>query len=47
MKVPFNYLSYQFKYNQKYFDGWKKLIKSSEFTLGPYVKKFEKTISDC
>ena len=45
MKVPFNYLPYQFKYNQKYFDGWKKLIKSSEFTLGPYVKKFEKNFA--
>ena len=45
MKVPFNYLPYQFKYNQKYFDGWKKLIKSCEFTLGPYVEKFEKSFS--
>ena len=41
MKVPFNYLPYQFKNNKIYFRGWKKLIKSCEFTLGPYVEKFE------
>jgi dTDP-3-amino-2,3,6-trideoxy-4-keto-D-glucose/dTDP-3-amino-3,4,6-trideoxy-alpha-D-glucose/dTDP-2,6-dideoxy-D-kanosamine transaminase len=42
MKVPFNYLNYQFKDKKKYFNEWTKLINSSEFTLGPYVKKFEK-----
>ena len=42
MKVPFNYLDYQFKDKKKYFNEWTKLINSSEFTLGPYVKKFEK-----
>ena len=41
MKVPFNYLPYQFKNTSEYFGEWKKLIKSTEFTLGPYVKKFE------
>ncbi len=41
MKVPFNYLPYQFKNSKVYFSGWKKLIKSCEFTLGPYVEKFE------
>ena len=45
MRVPFNYLPFQFKDTSKYFSAWKKLIKSSEFTLGPYVKKFEKDIS--
>ena len=38
----FNYLPFQFKDTSKYFNAWKKLIKSSEFTLGPYVKKFRK-----
>ena len=42
MKVPFNYLNYQFKDKKKYFTEWTKLINSSEFTLGPYVEKFEK-----
>ena len=45
MKIPFNYLSYQFKNNKVYFKEWKKLIKSCEFTLGPYVKKFERNFS--
>ena len=42
MKVPFNYLNYQFRDKKKYFKEWSKLIDSSEFTLGPYVEKFEK-----
>ena len=41
MKIPFNYLPYQFKENKIYFKEWKKLIRSCEFTLGPYVEKFE------
>ena len=45
MKIPFNYLPYQFKNTKAYFNGWKKLIKSCEFTLGPYVEKFEKNFS--
>ena len=45
MRVPFNYLPFQFKNTGEYFSSWKKLIKSTEFTLGPYVKKFEKEIS--
>ena len=40
-KVPFNYLQYEFKNPTKIFQNWKKLIKSTEFTLGPYVQKFE------
>ncbi len=42
MKVPFNYLPYEFKKNEKIFSQWKKLIKTSDFTLGYYVSKFEK-----
>ena len=45
MKVPFNYLPNQFKNNKIYFNEWKKLIKSCEFTLGSYVKKFENNFS--
>jgi aminotransferase EvaB len=45
MKVPFNYLPYQFYKTDQYFKEWKKLIKSSEFTLGSYVEKFEKLFS--
>ena len=41
-KVPFNYLNYQFKNKEKYFSAWKKLIDTSEFTLGPYIENFEK-----
>ena len=45
MKVPFNYLSNQFKNTNIYFKEWKKLIHSCEFTLGPYVEKFERAFS--
>ena len=45
MKIPFNYLPYQFKNTNVYFNEWKKLIRSSQFTLGPYVEKFEKKFS--
>ena len=41
MKVPFNYLPYQFKDTNFIFREWRKLIKSCEFTIGPYVEKFE------
>tara|TARA_B100000780_G_scaffold177565_1_gene124495 strand:- start:336 stop:1433 length:1098 start_codon:yes stop_codon:yes gene_type:complete len=46
MKVPFNYLPFQFKDHAPYFKEWKKLIKSCEFTLGPFVKKFEKSFAN-
>ena len=45
MRVPFNYLPYQFKSVKKYFIGWKKLIKSAQFTLGPFVEEFEKSFA--
>ena len=41
MKVEYNYLPFEFKSNNKIFIEWKKLIKSTDFTLGKYVKKFE------
>ncbi len=46
MRVPFNYLPYQFQNTKIYFNSWKKLIQSTEFTLGPFVKKFEKKIAN-
>ena len=46
-KVPYNYLPYEFnnKTTKKIFYKWKDLIKSGQFTLGPYVKDFENKIS--
>jgi|TARA_B110001452_G_scaffold145837_1_gene121247 aminotransferase EvaB len=41
MKIPFNYLNYEFKNINPYISKWKLLAKSTEFTLGPFVKKFE------
>ena len=38
MKIPFNYLPYQFNNTAPYFKKWKKLIKSTQFTLGPFIK---------
>jgi len=42
MKVEYNYLKKEFKKNKKIFSEWKNLIKSTDFTLGRYVDKFEK-----
>ena len=41
MRVPFNYLPFQFKNTRKIFIEWKKLIKSSDFTLGHKMIEFE------
>ena len=41
MRIPFNYLPYEFKNTKSIISRWKKLIKSSDFTLGHYVKEFE------
>lgn len=41
MRVNYNYLQQEFKNPKKIFKEWKKLIKSTDFTLGHYVKKFE------
>jgi aminotransferase EvaB len=45
MKVPFNYLPFQFSKVAPYFLEWKKLIKSTEFTLGKYVEEFERNFA--
>jgi dTDP-4-amino-4,6-dideoxygalactose transaminase len=42
MRVNYNYLQQEFKNPKKIFKEWKKLIKSTDFTLGRYIKKFEK-----
>ncbi len=39
--VPYNYLPEQFADVQKFFALWEPLIRSGEFTLGPYVEEFE------
>ena len=41
MKIEYNYLPYEFADSAAVFKEWKKLINSSEFTLGPFVKDFE------
>ena len=40
-KVPYNYLPEQFSDHKKFFELWKPLLESGEFTLGPFVEKFE------
>ncbi len=42
MIVPYNYLSEEFKFTKKIFSEWKKLINTTEFTLGYKVNEFEK-----
>ena len=41
MKIPYNYLPMEFKDNKEIFKHWKKLIKSTDFTLGKYMIDFE------
>ena len=41
MKVPYNYLPLQFKNIETIIEEWRELITSTQFTLGPYMKKFE------
>ena len=45
MKVPYNYLPDEFNNVENIFKNWSKLIKSSEFTLGPYIEKWEAKFS--
>ena len=42
MRVPFNCLPMQFNDTTKIFVGWKKLIKTSDFTFGQKMIEFEK-----
>ena len=41
MRVPYNYLPKQFENPEPFIKDWRGLIKSSDFTLGRYVEKFE------
>ena len=45
MRVPYNYLPMEFRSNGKIMKHWKKLIKSTDFTLGKYILEFEKKFS--
>ncbi len=45
ISVPFNYLPYEFKNPDQIIKGWRKLIKSNEFTLGKYVNSVERNFS--
>ena len=42
--VPYNYLEEEFKNTKNIFYEWKKLIKSTDYTLGRYIKKIENKI---
>ena len=46
MKVPYNYLPMQFSDVDEIYADWKKLIESTEFTLGSFVEKFEKAFAE-
>ncbi|MDB0032222.1 DegT/DnrJ/EryC1/StrS family aminotransferase [Alphaproteobacteria bacterium] len=42
MRVPFNYLQYEFQESKVILNNWKKLISSCDYTLGKYVEEVEK-----
>ncbi|MBU1858295.1 MAG: DegT/DnrJ/EryC1/StrS family aminotransferase [Verrucomicrobia bacterium] len=46
MKVAYNYLPMQFSDVDKIIADWKKLVRSTEFTLGPFVERFEKEFAE-
>lgn len=46
MKVNYVYLAQQFENVDEYFEDLRELVKSGEFTLGPYVEKFERKFAD-
>ena len=41
MKIEYNYLPQEFSDTDEIFIQWKKLITSTEFTLGTFVRDFE------
>lgn len=45
-KVPYNYLPQQFSEHQLFFDLWKPVLTSGEFTLGPFVEDYEKKFAN-
>lgn len=42
MRVPYNYLPFQFAKPEPIIAEWRKLITSTEFTLGPWIEAYEK-----
>ena len=46
MRVKYSYLSEQFADFESYLPALRGLVKSGEFTLGPYVERFEKQFGD-
>jgi dTDP-4-amino-4,6-dideoxygalactose transaminase len=46
MKVPYSYLGDQFADFDSYVEDLRGLVASGEFTLGPYVEKFEKKFAE-
>jgi aminotransferase EvaB len=45
-QIPYNYLPQQFKEYQLFFDLWKPVLASGEFTLGPFVDNYEKRFAE-
>lgn len=45
MKVYYNYLNKEFQKPQKIFLDWKRLIKTTDFTLGKFINNFEDKFS--
>ena len=46
MNVPYAYLNQQFEDVEEYFSDLRDLVKSGEFTLGPFVDSFEKKFAN-
>jgi dTDP-4-amino-4,6-dideoxygalactose transaminase len=46
MKVEYNYLPQQFKNPEAYFADLRELVASGEFTLGPFMERFERKFAD-
>lgn len=45
-QVPYNYLPEQFRSHETFFELWKPVLESGDFTLGTYVEHFEKKFAD-
>lgn len=41
MNVPYNYLPFEFEDCERIIEDWRKLILSTEFTLGPFLNDFQ------
>ncbi len=46
MRVPYNYLPMQFADYSEIAAGWDELIRSTEFTLGSFMERFEREFAD-